>query len=173
RRLAEWLPQETILFDGARLRRKTEADVAPGGRLLALEMVVFGRIARGEAFRRGLLTDDWRIRVGGRLVWADALRLEEPMAPLFDAPAGLAGARAMATLVLVGGDGAAARDAVREVAEGAPDVRIGASVVGPVMVARFLGADARNLRSAVIGAVGAVRSRLAGLPHRLPELWYG
>ncbi|MGE0717812.1 MAG: urease accessory protein UreD, partial [Alphaproteobacteria bacterium] len=42
----EWLPQETILFDGARLRRKTEADVAPGGRLLALEMVVFGRIAR-------------------------------------------------------------------------------------------------------------------------------
>ncbi|HJQ60208.1 MAG TPA: urease accessory protein UreD, partial [Vineibacter sp.] len=58
----EWLPQETILFDGARLRRRTVADVASGGRLLACEMVVLGRIASGERFTSGLLIDSWRVR---------------------------------------------------------------------------------------------------------------
>ncbi|MCC7274735.1 MAG: urease accessory protein UreD [Alphaproteobacteria bacterium] len=169
----EWLPQETILFDGARLRRRTDLDVAAGGRVLALEMVVFGRIARGEAFTRGALREDWRVRVDGRPAWADALRLVEPLAPLFAATAGLAGARALATLVHVGPAAAAAREAVRDAADGDDGVRVGASAIGPVMVARFLGGDAQILRRAVLRAVGAVRSRLAGLPERLPELWYG
>jgi urease accessory protein len=169
----EWLPQETILFDGARLARATRIELATGGRLLAIEMLVFGRRARGEAFTYGMLRDDWRVRIDGRLAWADALGLEEPLAPAFAARAGLDGAAAMATLLLAGGDGAAARDAVRSSAERHPAVRIGASVVGPVMVARFLGNDARALRGAVIAAAGAVRNRLADLSERLPELWYG
>jgi len=169
----EWLPQETILFDGARLARTTEVDLATGGRLLALEMLVFGRRARGETFAGGMLRDDWRIRVDGHLAWADALRLTEPMAPLFEAGAGLDGAAAMATVILAGAGGNEARDAVRAVAEERPAIRIGASVVGPVMVARFLGGDARNLRESVIAAVGRIRRRLAGLSERLPELWYG
>ncbi len=44
----DWLPQETILFEGARLKRRTVADVAPGGSLLACEMVVLGRAARSR-----------------------------------------------------------------------------------------------------------------------------
>lgn len=169
----EWLPQETILFDGARLARTTDVDLAAGGRLLALEMLVFGRRARGETFASGRLRDDWRVRVDGHLAWADALRLDEPLGPAFAAAAGLDGAAAMATLLLAGDGGAEARDAVRAVAEAHPGVRIGASVVGPVMVARFLGSDARALRNSVIAAVGRVRHRLAGLSERLPELWYG
>ncbi|BBK34402.1 hypothetical protein STHU_50360 [Allostella humosa] len=169
----EWLPQETILFDGARFARTTAVDLAPGGRLLAIEMLVFGRRARGEVFSYGMLREDWRLRVDGRLVWADALRLDAPLAPLFAARAGLDGAAAMATLILAGDGGLAARDAVREVAEACPAVRIGASVTGPVMVARFLGSDARLLRDAVVRSVGRVRHRLAGLSERLPELWYG
>ncbi|WP_374449896.1 urease accessory protein UreD [Stella sp.] len=169
----EWLPQEAILFDGARLVRTTEVDVDAGGRLLALEMLVFGRRARGEVLATGMLRDDWRVRIDGRLAWADALRLTEPLAAAFAARAGLDGAAAMATLLLVGEGGAAARDAVRAVADERPEVRIGASVVGPVMVARFLGRDARALRDAVLAAAGRVRNRLAGLPERLPELWYG
>src|SRR5690606_35648944 len=96
----EWLPQESILFDGARFHRTTMVDLEAGGRLLALEMLVFGRRARGEAFTRGLVRDDWRLRIGGRLAWADALALGEPLAPLFAARAGLDGAAAIATLLL-------------------------------------------------------------------------
>src|SRR5262249_18611401 len=57
----EWLPQETILFDGARFRRETRIDLAPGARLLAAEIVVFGRTARGERIVSGHYLDRWRI----------------------------------------------------------------------------------------------------------------
>lgn len=74
----EWLPQETIMFDGARLRRRTHADVAPGGRLLAGEVVVFGRTAMGETVRSGLFHDEWEVSRGGRPVWADAQHWTDP-----------------------------------------------------------------------------------------------
>src|SRR5215510_2474562 len=68
----DWLPQETIVFQGARLRRRTVA----GGALLACEMVVLGRAASGERFQSGLLFDSWSVRRAGRLVWTDALKVE-------------------------------------------------------------------------------------------------
>jgi urease accessory protein len=72
---AEWLAQETIVFEGSRLRRSFAADVAPSGRLLAVESIVFGRTAMGEQFDTGLLHDAWRISRSGKLIWADALHL--------------------------------------------------------------------------------------------------
>src|SRR5262249_56092175 len=65
----DWLPQETIVFEGARLRRRTVAEVAAGGALLACEMVVLGRAASGERFQSGLLFDSWAGRRARRLVW--------------------------------------------------------------------------------------------------------
>ncbi|WP_375464947.1 urease accessory protein UreD [uncultured Methylobacterium sp.] len=94
-----WLPQETILFDRARLRRRFEADLAPDAGLLAFEAVVFGRHARGEAVETGLLTDAWRVRRAGRLVYADTLRLDGAVAALLARSAIGGGARACATLV--------------------------------------------------------------------------
>ncbi|MEK9900760.1 MAG: urease accessory protein UreD, partial [Rhodospirillaceae bacterium] len=68
----EWLPQETIIFDAARLRRRTVIDVAPGGRVLAGEIIVLGRTAMGERVTGGLVHEAWDVRRDDRLVWADA-----------------------------------------------------------------------------------------------------
>jgi urease accessory protein len=97
----DWLPQETILFDGAGLSRRLEADLAPGASLLVVESVIFGRAARGERVQSGLFTDRWRIRRHGRLVFADDLRFDWAHADLLGRPAVLAGAGAMATILLV------------------------------------------------------------------------
>src|SRR5262249_23494865 len=70
-----WLPQETILFDRARLDRRIDVDLAEGASLLLAEAVVFGRTAMGESVVQGELIDRWRIRVGGRLVFAESVRL--------------------------------------------------------------------------------------------------
>ena len=113
----EWLPQETILFDGARLVRRIAADLAPGARLLAAETLVFGRAARGERFTRGLLHEGWRLSRGGPLVWADALRLEDDVARRLASPAGFGGALALATALYVGEDAAALLPAARALAE--------------------------------------------------------
>src|SRR4029077_13026294 len=71
-----WLPQETILFDRARLARSIEVDMEEGASLLIAEAIVFGRSAMGETVEDGAIADRWRIRRGGRLVFAESLRLD-------------------------------------------------------------------------------------------------
>ena len=90
-------PQETLLFDGARLARRLEADVDETATLTIFEAVAFGRLAHGETRIDASLSDRWRIRRGGRLVFAEALRIEDAGATL-DRPAVGGGARALATL---------------------------------------------------------------------------
>ncbi|MBK8008586.1 MAG: urease accessory protein UreD [Rhizobiales bacterium] len=63
-----WLPQETILFDHARVERAIEAEVSSGASLAICEAVVFGRDAMGEKVTRGLWRDRWRIRRDGKLI---------------------------------------------------------------------------------------------------------
>jgi len=103
----EWLPQETILFDQARLRRRVRIDRAPGGRVLAGEFLVLGRIASGERMTRGLVREAWEVRRNGDLVWADALHVED------DLPAGVRAGATVVNGVLV----------VRWLAERGDDVR--------------------------------------------------
>jgi len=158
----EYLPQEAILFDGARLSRRMEAEVAPGATLLAAESVVLGRIARGEAWRHGDLSDTWRLRREGRLVWADALALE---AAVRDAPFGLDGADSLGTILLCAEDAARHRDLARELTEGA------ASVVRPgLLLLRFLG-TAGGVRLSMASAIRAMRAAALGRPAVLPRLW--
>ena len=71
-----WLPQETILFDRARMSRRFDIDLADGASLLLCEIVVFGRAAMGETLRHGSFVDRWRVKRGGRLVFAETVRLD-------------------------------------------------------------------------------------------------
>ena len=166
----EYLPQETILFDGARLQRHCAVDLAPGANLLAAEMVVFGRTAHGERFTRGLLHDAWRIRVGGKLVWVDALRLDGDIAAQLDAPAGFAGAAAFAIAIYAGSAAGDYLSLARELAaEG--NCRGGATLVNGILVARFLNPRADTVRRALAHYIASLRNAAAGLPAALPRLW--
>ena len=88
----EFLPPETILFDGARLRRETVVELDPDSAFLGGDIVVFGRRARGERFSHGFLREVWEVRRDGQLVWGDALHLEDDIARTVDDPACFAGA---------------------------------------------------------------------------------
>lgn len=162
----EWLPQETILFDGARLERRMQAHLAPGARLLAAEMLVFGRVARGERLLQGALFDSWRLWRDRRLYWADATSLAAEPAASLEAPFGFGGAEAVALLLLAGSEAEAAtgRDVLREAGHVATLARPG------LLVARFLG-EARVVREALTAAIPALRAATLGLPCRLPRLW--
>lgn len=97
-----WLPQETILFDGGRLSRRLEVDLEGDAELVAVEAVLFGRMAMGETLRSGHLHDRWRIRRDGHLLFADDLRLAGDIAALLAPQPALAGRRAMATVLFAG-----------------------------------------------------------------------
>jgi len=169
----EWLPQETIVFDGARLRRTTRVNVAKGGRLLAGEILVLGRGAMGETVHTGLVCDEWQVCREGRLTWADALLLEDDIPAVVDHPAGLGSAKAVATVVFVADDAgdylATARELLDTVND---DVRCGATVVGGLLVVRFLALDPYLLRNAFGNFWAGFRRAAAGLPAELPRLWH-
>lgn len=162
--ICEWLPQETILFDGACLSRRFDVVLAPGARCLAAEMLVFGRAAHGERFRRGRVMDRWRIWQDGHLAWADTLRLTNP-AEALDARFVMDGIGALATLLLAGPGAATQRERARALSDG------GASLVAPeILVARWAG-EAGAVRQAVGAAVAALREAAFDHPPRLPRLW--
>lgn len=148
----DWLPQETILFDGSALSREITADLAPGARLLLAEAVILGRHAMGEAFARGRFHDRWRIRRDGRLIFADDLKLDGDIAHLTAQPALLAGAGAFATLLLIDPDPATRLEAVRT----AIGPLGGASAFDGKLVARIAAPDGLSLRRALIPALAAL-----------------
>jgi len=169
----EWLPQETIVFDGARLQRRTIANVEAGSRLLAGEFLVFGRVAMGESLSSGLVSDAWEINMAGELVWADMFRLDDDIADIINHPAGLDGATSMATVVYAADDAAGFLETARQLLADVPErVRVGATVVGGMLLVRFLGADGMALRRAFGDFWAAFRAAAAGLPAALPRLWH-
>jgi urease accessory protein len=166
----EWLPQETILFAECRLDRRLRLDVAGGGRAMAGEILVFGRRARGERTRSGLVRDAIEVRRDGRLAWADALHLEGDYGAVLDSPAGFAGAAAAATFVYAGPDGGGRLRTARGLLE-ADGVRTGATVVNGVLVARWLAGEPRRLRAAFGHFWAGFRAAAGSLPALLPRLW--
>jgi len=168
----EWLPQETILFDGARLRRDTTVDLAPGGRVLAGEFLVFGRRASGESLSHGLIHDGWRIRRGGQLAWADALHAEGDLTAPLASDACLGGTTAFASVIYAAEEAPAQLDALRGLlpaeTEGA---RFALTAVNGLVVGRFLG-EALAVRRNYGAFWAAARAYLAGWPAELPRLWH-
>lgn len=158
-----WLPQETILFDGSRLRRSLRVDLAPTARALLLEPLVVGRAARGEGGRDLGLRDAWELRVGGRLLLADALRLEGDAAEALDGPSG-GGARALATLLLASPEAEARLPALRALLPARGEARGGAGMLAEgALIVRLLAADGFALRSALIPLITSLAP--------LPKVW--
>jgi len=172
----EFLPPETILFDAARLRRTTIVELGPDAGFLGGGIIVFGRRARGEAFTRGLLREVWEVRRDGRVIWGDALHLDDDVAATMADPACFGDAAACASLVLAPprGDPQALIDGARAVQQcsAATGLRAGATIVAGLLIARWLGPDAWALRCAYADLACHLREAAMGLPPRLPPLWH-
>jgi urease accessory protein len=164
-----WAPQETLLFDHSNLRRRLEADVAADASLMIVESMVFGRLAHGEASIKARLHDDWRIRRAGKLIFAEAVRLEDAGAEL-DRPAFGAGARATATLLWVAPQAAGRLDDLRALLEDQMGqegalLEAGASALDGFLIARLLSPAPHRLRGALIAAMEFLRGRES------PRVW--
>jgi urease accessory protein len=158
-----WLPQETILFDRARLRRSIDIDLAPGARLLLAEAIVLGRSGMGEIVSDGFLLDRRRIRQDGRLLHAETVRLEGAIAEKLAESGAARGGNAVASVLVIPGDEAVV--AAMRATSAQPAGEIGASAWNGLAVARLVSADGAALRHDLVGVLAAVRSAL------LPRLW--
>ncbi len=159
-----WLPQETILFEGADLERRTEIDLGEGAACLMLEMVVLGRRAMGERPRAARLVDRRRVTMAGRPLWVEQLRLDAGALAVAEGAAMLGGGAAFATLALCGQGREAAVEGLRAVQ--VPDgVQVGISGWNGRCLLRAVGAEPWPLKV----YLGAAVARLTGRP--LPRVW--
>jgi len=156
-----WLPQETILFDRARLNRRIDVEMADGASLVLAEAIVLGRSAMGERVEAGELIDRWRIRVGGRLVFAESVRLSGAIAARLAEPAAAAGGCAIATVLLVpGGEPQVAAVRAQDFAG-----EVGVSSWNGIAVARLVARDGAVLRRDLTRVLAALDR------GPLPKLW--
>jgi urease accessory protein len=159
-----WLPQETILFDGARLERTIDIDLADDARLVLAEAVVFGRTGMGEAVKHGFFFDRWRVRRGGALVFAESVRLDGAIAAKLGEAAVANGGAAIATILIIPG-GAETLEPLRALGSHFRG-EVGISTWNGIAVARLCAADGAALRHDLIALLATLRE------GRLPHCWF-
>jgi urease accessory protein len=164
----EWLPQETILFDGFALRRRLDVAMAANAYFLGVEMLVFGRAAMNETVRWGSLRDLIRVRRDGALIWHDAVRIEGAVDAILARKAVANGARGVATVIYAAPDAEARLPLTREACDvaRANGVEAACSAFDSLLVLRVLAPNSLSLRQGVTTILTSLRD---GRP--LPRVW--
>jgi urease accessory protein len=158
-----WLPQETILFDRAGMTRRIDIDLDQTASLLLCEIVIFGRTAMGERMRDGSFVDRWRLKRGGRLVFAETVRLDGDIGGKLAQSAIAKGGAAIGTALIAPGDSALV-ERIRDAALSFGG-EVGLSAWNGFAIARFCAQDAARLRADMMAVLG----RASEVP--LPRLW--
>ncbi|MEZ5648954.1 MAG: urease accessory protein UreD [Burkholderiaceae bacterium] len=168
----EWLPMETIVYDGAQALIENHWHVASGASLIAAELVCLGRPAGDQPFRRGRLRQSTRLVIDGAPAFIERAVLDGGDAH-WRGPAGLGRASAFGTLLIVParpGQIEPMLERVRAEVAGAPG-EVGASALPRLLIVRWRGERAEHGWQALRGAWRAVRADVNGHEPVPPRIW--
>lgn len=169
----EWLPQESIVFDGALARTATRVDLAADAAFVGWDILCLGRSAAGERFRRGHLSLALAVHRAGRPCWLERGEIAGND-PLLASPAGWAGHAVSGTLIATApglaqqAAGLVARCRERAPADGA---RHGLSALPELIVARYLGDSSEAARHWLSGIWRILRPACCGREAVIPRIW--
>jgi len=161
----EWLPQETIVYQGARFDSSMSIDLAENARFIGWEVLALGRPAAGEAFDNGEAYLNWQIHRQGRLFYRERLRLD---AQAFAARWGLDNHSACGTLFAYPTT-AADLEAVQQLI-GEHPLR-GVTRIDDMLICRGLDARADLLRDFFQQVWQLLRTEIAHRPASAPRIW--
>ena len=165
-----WLPQETILFNWGRLCRETEIEVSSGAELLALEWLVLGRAAHGEKVVGGHITDSWRVKKDGRLIWADSFRATDKVFAHLERKVLLSDCKAIGTLIYFGPHLDTRLEFLRDIAHSL-ECQCAATSVGGLVIVRFATRVSSDLRLALGSFLQQFSQELGQGPFHVPKMW--
>jgi len=164
----EWLPQETLVFDGARAEIGLEADLAAGASLIGWDIVCLGRTGSGERFTRGSCRLAASVRRGGRPLWQERARIDAG-GRLLGSPAGLGGHPVFGTMYAVSD---LSRDRLSEARGIEPAEGQGSVTRLPgILLARYLGDSTEAARHYFARLWGLLRPALLGREAAEPRIW--
>lgn len=168
---AEWLPQESIVFDAAQAQMRTAVELAEDARFIGVETVCFGRRASGEAFDRGSLRLATDIRLAGKPLWHERGCIDGS-SPLLASPVGLAGFTVCSTVLAAGMDvDAATLAACRAATSPEAGSRFGVTAMPQLFVGRYLGHSAEAARAWLVALWQTLRPSFIGRPAAVPRIW--
>lgn len=162
---AEWLPQETIVFDRAMVERDLQVRLAIGATFTGLESIILGRAEMGETVQQAYLRDGWRIWRSNRLIYADALNMRGDIGEMLARASTLQGQTAFASLLHIGPRAEAELQNVRGTLSDAECVS-GASAWNGLLSVRLVARDSAALRRSLARVLRVVRGDLV-----LPRVW--
>jgi urease accessory protein len=165
-----WLPQETIVFNQARIARQTEIDLSSGTELIALEWLVLGRIESGEEVLAGHILDSWRVWVDGRLVWADGFLASDQALLQLRKTALLSNWKAIATMIYFGPGLEARLERLREIGASL-ECACGVTIVGAIIVVRVAAIASVDLRRGLRRFLDQLNHELGFGPFGVPKMW--
>jgi len=166
-----WLPQETIVFNGGGVIRKTEVEVSSGAELLALEWLVLGRAARGEQMTNGHVTDSWRVTKDGRLIWADSFRATKETFPYLGRKALLSDSKAIGTLIYFGERFGTRLEFLRRIAASLK-CHCAVTAIEGLVIVRFAASLGFHLRHALHSFLEQVGHTSRASVFRVPKMWF-
>jgi urease accessory protein len=165
-----WLPQETIVFNGARIDRRTQVDLCSGAEIIALEWLILGRIESREEVLGGYILDSWRIRLDGRLIWADGFLVVDEMFAHLHRKALLSKWKAIGTLVYFGPCLDARLEVLREIAASL-ECECAATIVGAIIIVRVAAAASADLKRGLRSLLDRFSLELGPGPFGVPKMW--
>jgi urease accessory protein len=168
--LIEWLPQETIVFDGANAQMKTIVNLAHGARYIGWEILVLGRRASGEKFAAGCVRQQTTLLNAGREIFAERSRIEGSD-PLLESPVGLTGCHVLGTLIAAGA--ICPENVIERCREIVPadGARHALTRLPGALVARYLGSSPQSARAYFFALWQQLRPWLAGRDAVPPRIW--
>jgi urease accessory protein len=170
----EWLPQETILYDGSVTTLTTRVELAAGARFLGLDLLCFGLPARGEAFARGRCRQALEVWREGEPLVLERGRFDGD-GPLHAARWGLGGAPVVGTLIVSPAPAPVeALATIRAAAEAMPAGDLASATVlggGRALVCRYVGASVERGGRFLRGAWATARLALIGRAAVAPRIW--
>ncbi len=168
---AEWLPQESIVFDAAQARMRTSVELEAGARYLGVETLCLGRRASGETFSRGQLQLATDIRLAGKLLWRERGHIEGG-STLLDSTIGLAGFSVCSAIIAAGADvDADTLAACRQAVPAEAGAQYGVTAMPQLFVGRYLGHSAEAARAWFVELWRALRPVFIGRAAAVPRIW--
>lgn len=164
----EFLPTETILFDGAHARARTHLELRSGARVVAWDAWVMGRPASGEGFDHGQVQQSLELSIDGRPLLLESNAIEGGGRWLH-APWGLGARPACVTLLACPADEHALTLARR--ATGVPGCDAAVTLVDGVLVSRAIAASLVALRRQMERWWQALRPAVIGREAVAPRVW--
>lgn len=171
----EWLPQETIVFEGAKVRQETRVHLARGASFVGWEVTCLGRPAAQDRFGSGKLEQRWELWEDERLLWKERTALDATDAVRSSAW-GWANRPVLGTMVLHPVSPAAldlARSCLApEHHEPAPEADwTSATLLDRTLLCRYLGASSARARATFTRIWSALRPTEFGCAAVTPRIW--